>query len=149
MPVVRIYLPIGRRDLDDLVETGLLDASAASPREAFGVTEGLRSRATGLDVEELEYAAFADAVAASAAARSAPGARRVVAAADADPAWVVDRAGGAVSSLSVVAPVPGARIASFHVDEQAGVAGDSAATEAGELLWYDVTELDEVRRMLA
>lgn len=145
MPVVRIYVPIGRRDLDDLAEKGLLDAARTSPRHAFAVTDKLRSQAAGLDVEELEYSAFSDAVGASRGVRSSPEDRRIVAAADADPTWVVVREGGPASSVEVVAPVPLSRIASFHVDEGAGgLAGDD-----DDLLWYDVTELDEVRTLFA
>ena len=67
MPVIRVYVPIGRRDLDDLAERGALGVDRTSPRNAFAVTEELRSRAAGLDLEDLEFAAFSDAVAASAA----------------------------------------------------------------------------------
>lgn len=160
MPVVRIYVPIGRRELDDLAETGVLAADHTAPRDAFAVTDTLRSRAMGLDLEDLEYAAFSDAVAASGAARSRPDDRRVVAAADADPDWVVTRDAGPVSpvspvsSVDLVAPVPVNRIASFHVDENPVVGADVSEGRASEgdtdeLLWYDVTELDEVRDLLA
>ncbi|MDV3220052.1 DUF6912 family protein [Intrasporangium sp.] len=144
MPVVRIYVPIGRRELEDLAGQGLLDAAPTSPRHAFAVTDVLRSQAAGLDVEELEYSAFSDAVGASAGVRSSPEDRRIVAAADADPTWVVAREGGPASSVDLVAPVPLSRIASFHVDEGAG---EMAGGDADDLLWYDVTELDEVRTL--
>jgi len=146
MPVVRIYLPVGRRELEHLQATGTVDASPSSPRQGFAVTDELRSRTPGADVEELEYAAFADAVAASASARSAPGDRRVVAATDADPEWVSTGGGGAVSSVALVAPVPRSRIASFHVDEDRGVPDDGGQSD--DLLWYDVTELAEVCTLL-
>jgi hypothetical protein len=116
MPVIRVYVPIGSRDLDDLAEMGALDVDHASPRDAFAVTDDLRSRTAGLDLEDLEFAAFSDAVAASASARSRPGDRRVVASADADPAWVVGGDGRPVSRVRLVASVPMSRIASFHVD---------------------------------
>ncbi|HET6668260.1 MAG TPA: hypothetical protein VFG98_13365 [Intrasporangium sp.] len=146
MPVIRVYVPIGSRDLDDLAERGALDVDHASPRDAFAVTDDLRSRTAGLDLEDLEFAAFSDAVAASAAARSQPGHRRVVASADADPAWVVGGDGRPVSRVRLVASVPMSRIASFHVDEATGAATEA---EADDLLWYDATELDEVRARLA
>jgi hypothetical protein len=146
MPVIRVYVPIGRRDLDDLAERGALDVDHTSPRDAFAVTDDLRSRTAGLDLEDLEFAAFSDAVAASAAARSEPGDRRVVASADADPAWVLGGDGKPVSGVRLVASVPMSRIASFHVDEAAGAATELAADD---LLWYDATELDEVRALLA
>jgi hypothetical protein len=150
MPVVRIYVPIGGRELDDLAEKGGLDAARPTPRDAYAVTDALRSRAAGLDLEDLEYAAFSDAVAASAGARSAPADRRVVAAADADPTWIVAGEGGPDSSVQLVFPLPFSRIASFHVDENAGaVTGGPADDDADEMLWYDVTELDDVRGLLA
>ena len=145
MPVVRVYVPVGRQDLDDLAATGALAVDRSSPRNAFAVTDELRSRAAGLDLEDLEFAAFSDAVAASAAARSAPGDRRVVASADADPGWLLGSDGTPVSGVRLVASVPLSRIASFHVDETAGTAADA---EADDLLWYDATELDEVHRLM-
>ena len=54
--------------------------------------------------------------------------------------------GGPVSRVRLVASVPLRRIASFHVDESAEAAKD---VEADDLLWYDATELDEVRSLLA
>lgn len=146
MPVVRIYLPIGRRELDALATTGSLDASEADPRPAFAVTDALRVRAPGLDLEELEYAAFSDAVAAAASARARRGHRRVVAAADADPGWLSPRDGASVTAVHLVRAVPVNRVASFHVDEDEDQ-GESSGGD--ELLWYDVTELDEVRRLLS
>ncbi|WP_353511178.1 hypothetical protein [Intrasporangium sp.] len=146
MPVIRVYVPIGRRDLDDLAQTGALDVDRTRPRNAFAVTDELRSVAAGLDLEDLEFTAFSDAVAASGAARSMPGDRRIVVSADADPAWVLEGDGQPVSRVRLVASVPMRRIASFHVDETAGAAIDVGADD---LLWYDATELDEVRALLA
>ena len=68
--------------------------------------------------------------------------RRVVAAADADPAWVSPRDGAPVSKVVLTAPVPLSRVASFHIDDEVTAGMDE---EADELLWYDVTELDDVR----
>jgi len=48
--------------------------------------------------------------------------------------------------VRLAASVPMSRIASFHVDEVAGVATEP---EVDDLLWYDATELDEVRALLA
>ena len=112
------------------------------------MTDALHSRASGQDLEDLEFAAFSDAVAASAAARSAAGDRRVVASADADPAWVDWLTAGdgvPVSRVRLVAAVPMSRIASFHVDEAAGAAIDA---KVDGLLWYDATELEQVRALL-
>jgi hypothetical protein len=144
MPVVRVYVPLGRSDLDELATAGGLPAGPGAPRTAYAVTPGLEEAAPGLDVEDLEYAAFSDAVAAAGGARSAAGHRRVVAAADADTGWVAPRGGNPVSRVVLTAPLPLSRVASFHIDDE-GAGGDD---EADELLWYDVTELDDVRSLV-
>ena len=79
--------------------------------------------------------------------RSSPRHRRVVAAADADPGWVVHGAGEPSSGVALVAPLPLSRVASFHVDDEEAAVG-IADEELDELLWYDVTELDDVRSFL-
>lgn len=149
MPVVRIYLPLGRADLDELAASGALAASPTRPRPAHAVTPALEQSAPGLDVEDLEYAAFSDAVTAARGARTAPGDRRIVAAADADPSWLAaTTAGGqgnSPTSMALTDPLPVARVASIHIDEHNGVVEGTEAADADELLWYDVTELDEVR----
>ena len=144
MPVVRVYLPVGRADLDELATTGGLPAGPGTPRTAYAVTPGLIESAPGLDAEDLEYAAFSDAVSAAAAARTAAGHRRVVAAADADATWVAPRSGGLVSTVALTARIPLSRVASFHIDDEDAGPDD----EADELLWYDVTELDDVRSLV-
>lgn len=142
MPVVRIYVPLGAAALRALAETGALAASVDAPVEAFAVTDELSAQAPALDEEDLEYAAFVDAVAAAAARRDHRGDRRLVLAGDADPE--VLRAGvGAASAVQLVDDLPLSRIASFHVDE-AGPHTGAAQDEADSLLWYDVTELGEV-----
>jgi hypothetical protein len=142
MPVVRVYVPLGRAGLEELATVGSLAAGPGTPRIAYAVTPGLEQAAPGLDVEDLEYAAFSDAVDAAAGLRSVRSDRRVVAAADADPAWVSPRDGAPVSKVVLTAPMPLARVASFHVDDEVTSAVEE---EADELLWYDVTELDDVR----
>ena len=142
MPVVRVYVPLGRAGLEELAATGALAAGPGTPRTAYAVTSGLERAAPGLDVEDLEYAAFSDAVEAAGGLRSGRSDRRVVAAADADTTWVSPRDGAPVSKVVLTAPVPLSRVASFHVDDV--VTGD-VDEEADELLWYDVTELDDVR----
>ena len=142
MPVVRVYVPLGRAGLEELAATGALAAGPGTPRTAYAVTSGLEQAAPGLDVEDLEYAAFSDAVEAAAGLRSARSDRRVVASADADPSWVAPRDGAPVSKVVLTAPVPLSRVASFHVDDEVTGGVDE---EADELLWYDVTELDDVR----
>jgi hypothetical protein len=147
MAVVRVYVPLGRAALEELAATGSLPAGPGAPLPAYAVTPTLQSSAPGLEVEDLEYAAFSDAVAAAAAVRSSPRHRRVVAAADADPTWLVSGVGVPASAVVLVAPVPLSRVASFHVDDESAVG--VAEEEADELLWYDVTELDDVRSFLA
>jgi hypothetical protein len=142
MPVVRVYVPLGRAGLEELSSDGSLAAGPGTPRTAYAVTAGLERAAPGLDVEDLEYAAFSDAVDAAGALRSAPRDRRVVVAADADPGWVAPRDGQPVSRVVLTAPLALSRVASFHVDDEVTGGADE---EADELLWYDVTELDDVR----
>lgn len=146
MPVVRIYLPVGPADLAELAESGSLSATPAAPRVAYAVTPELERSAPGLDVEDLEYAAFSDAVVAAGAVARGAADRRVVIAADADPDWVV--AGKAqprdsVCAVTLTVAVPRARVASFHIDER-GASEARPTADADALLWYDVTELDEV-----
>ena len=163
MPVVRVYLPVGPVDLAELAERGSLSSAPAAPatpatpstpRVAYAVTPELVRVMPGHDVEDLEYAAFSDAVAAAGAARhpaGEPAHRRVVIAADVDPEWLA--AGkpksptDSICAVELTEPVPLARVASFHIDERAGSAHGAAAAvaSADALLWYDATELDEVR----
>jgi hypothetical protein len=46
----------------------------------------------------------------------------------------------------LTAPLPLARVASFHIDDEAAAGSEE---EADELLWYDVTELDDLLDELA
>lgn len=142
MPVVRVYVPLGRQGLEELAVAGSLPAGPGTPRQAYAVTPGLAKSAPGLDLEDLEYAAFSDAVDAAGALRAAPADRRVVVSADADPGWVAPREGSPVSKVVLTAPVPLSRVASFHVDDDVAPGVDE---DADELLWYDVTEIDDVR----
>ena len=136
MPIVRVYLPLDPATLSTLRNSGELGpapvnghaALASSPRPGIGN-----------DDEEREYAAWS-AAASDAAARAPEGTRRVVASADVDAA-VVERAAadGTAVELHTVVALP--RIASFHIDEEPG-------GEVADLLWYDVTELDDVIALL-
>lgn len=132
MPLVRVYLPLDAGALDTLRRTG-----EVGPAPVTGHTAVAPSPRPGLgnDDEEREYAAWS-AAAADAAALAKRGKRRVVASADVDTAVVnaTSEDGTAVELDSVVA-LP--RIASFHIDEEPG-------GEVADLLWYDVTELDDV-----
>jgi hypothetical protein len=142
MPVVRIYVPIGGEALHELARVGHVGASVDAPVAAFAVTEELTAQAPALDEEDLEYAAFVDAVAAAGTRRDHRGDRRLVLAGDADPESLRPAA-GAPSAVRLIDDLPLSRIASFHVDE-AGPHPGAVQDEADSLLWYDVTELAEV-----
>jgi hypothetical protein len=140
MPLTRVYLPLTPADLTGLAEGRPL---GPAPRNAHAVTPSLGKPGLVTDEEELEHAAW---VAATEEAIAAPGSaprRRVIAAADVDAAIVVHPTSPDVPSrVEVAAPVERRRIVSFHVDEVAG------STEPTDLLWYDVTELADVRALV-
>ncbi|HET8614914.1 MAG TPA: hypothetical protein VFL94_05250 [Actinomycetales bacterium] len=145
-----------------------------APVRARAVTPSLREWYAEGDLEELEYAASADAAHDSLRllARS-PGSRqrRVVVAADVPDATVrpeptsVDDAERSVVRLDQ--PVTLDQVVSMHVDDDVALADVAAAAAAvmaadggdddaafvvdgadgHELLWYDVTELDDVLRL--
>ncbi|MDQ2796583.1 MAG: hypothetical protein M3Y06_05385 [Actinomycetota bacterium] len=135
----RIYLPVTRQTLMSLRSGAGL---SGTPLLAFAVTEGLRQDNPGADEEQLEYLAFQDATAA------APGAQRVVAAADVDAEIVTDIVSGAhgpgSSAARVAGSVPLRLLASFHVEESPRAQG----SEPGAFLWYDATEIDAVVDLL-
>ena len=120
---MRIYLaacPAGVRTLKD---TGVVTAPG------YVVTSGMRGADPGADEEDLEYEA---ALLAEAALREA-GQVVVVIAAD-----VPDTGAGPEGDPRVdPGPVPVSSVVSFHVAEH-----DAPPDE--ELLWYDVTEIDDV-----
>ena len=159
---MRVYVPTTLAGL-----TALRDNGFAAPLVAHAVTGALREWYADGDAEELEYAAADEAAHASlrlvaAAAQSAP--RRVVVAADV-PDSAVSTGGGAYrSSVTVTVSVARDAVASVHVDDVLAVDAVAAAAAAlpaaddgdddaqftvdeasgHELLWYDVTELDDV-----
>ena len=130
--MVRVYVPLDLAALEDLRrrgEIGPVPVSAHAAVEAAGSS-------SGKDDEEREYAAWS-AAAADAAERAGGSGRRVVASADVDTAVVSRQDGDGSTAVELDAVVVLSRVASFHIDEQPG--GDTA-----DLLWYDVTELDDV-----
>jgi hypothetical protein len=146
VPLTRVYLPLTSADLDGLAAGRPL---GPAPLAAHAVTPALGRPGLVIDEEELEHAAWLAATEEAATTAGAPGAsgasprRRVIAAADVDAAVVVHPTTPDVPSrVEVGAPVERRRIVSFHVDEEAG------ATEPTDLLWYDVTELADVRALL-
>ncbi len=160
---MRVYLPTTLSALQALQQKGF-----SAPVPAHAVTPELREWYADGDADELEYAAADEAAEASLRLLAAdPGAvrRRVVVAADV-PDAAVRVVGGDASRSAVVVGVDVARgdVASLHIDD--GVATPDVARAADavpaadggdddarfavdgaaghELLWYDVSELDDV-----
>jgi hypothetical protein len=136
MPIVRVYLPLDPTTLSSLRASGELGPAPVAGHAALAPSS---RPGIGNDDEEREYAAWS-AAASDAAGRAPDGVRRVVASADVDAA-VVQRASGDDTAVELDAVVAQPRIASFHIDEEPG-------GEVADLLWYDVTELDEVLALL-
>jgi len=140
VPLTRVYLPLTAADLIGLAEGR---AVGPAPRAAHAVTAALGKPGLVTDEEELEHTAWAAAAQEAIGLAGTPPRRRVVAAADVDAAVVVHPTEPDVPSrVEVSAPVERRRIVSFHVDEEPGM------TEATDLLWYDVTELADVRGLV-
>ena len=160
---MRVYLPATVPLLRMLSrEGGLADIDVA-----YAVTPTLREAYLEGDLEELEYAAGADAARASLAllaADSTAPPRRVVVAADVPDAAATPDSGLGVAAVRLTAPVALDRVASIHIDEPeaeevvraavaalpAADAGDDDAeftvdeTEGFELLWYATQELPDL-----
>lgn len=149
---MRIYIAATAADLR---------ADELRPATVHAVTEGLRAALPGDDEETLELIALLAAADESVHLIGARGdvPRRVVLAADL-PDELLGRAPEDAIETALVpsAPVPWAHVVSVHVDEEeardevaAAAAGDADAFErSGErdLLWFDVTERDDVARDL-
>ncbi len=139
MPLTRVYLALTPADLDALAEEGTL---GGSPRRAHAVTPALGTPGLTTDVEQLEHLAWV-AAAEEAGRGAAAGTRRVVAAADVEVEAVRHPTSPDVPSrVEVTEPVSRRQVVSFHVDEEPDAGG------TGDLLWYDVTELDDVRALV-
>jgi hypothetical protein len=161
---VRVYIPATSTVLRALIDQGSL---SEVPITAFAVTPGLREWYVDDDIEELEYAASAEAARGSLRLLSddpAAARRRVVLAADVpdDVVAVRDDLDRGVVRLSD--PVPLAQIASVHVDDVEAEAdmrraaavidradlGDPEAEEAvddaegHELMWFATQEISMV-----
>jgi Family of unknown function (DUF6912) len=140
MPSTRVYLALAPEHLTALAEGG---AVGPAPLPAHAVTTALGKPGLITDQEELEHLAWLAAVE-DAGLHTGDAVRRVVAAADVDSGEVsVPAAVDVPSRVEVAVPVERRWIVSFHVDEEPG------ATEATDLLWFDVTELAEVRGLVA
>lgn len=151
-PVVRVYLPLTFAGLPALRADGL----GPAPLTAYAVTPGIVAALPDGDPEELEFVALSAAADASlellAAAPDAPRRRAVVAVDVPDMAVAPASAPDAhPAEVSVSAPVPRARVAALLVDEAAAaaavrraLAGDVAALDDVELLWFGLQELEDV-----
>ncbi len=140
MPSTRVYLALDPEQLTTLAEGG---AAGPAPLPAHAVTTALGKPGLITDQEELEHLAWLSAVEDAAQHSAAGSVRRVVAAADVDSADVrVPTPSDRASRVEVTVPVERRWVVSFHVDE------DPGATDATDLLWFDVTELDEVRALV-
>jgi hypothetical protein len=159
---MRVFVPGTLRLLRALREDGL-----PAPLAAHAVTGALREWYVEGDGEELEYAASSEAAAASlrllAVDPEAPP-RRVVVAAELPDEQVRPAAGSARSAVVVGVDLTADRVVSIHVDDEEAAADVAAAArsvpaadageeqaqltvedaEGHELLWYDVTELDDL-----
>jgi hypothetical protein len=160
--VTRVFVPATVPLLRTLREQGL-----RAPLPAHAVTGALREWYVEGDGEELEYAASSEAAAASLrllADDAAAPPRRVVLAAEVPDGQVRAVAGSPRSAVVLGEHLTVDRVVSIHVDDDEA-AGDIAAAvraipaadageedaqlavedaEGHELLWYDVTELDDL-----
>ncbi len=163
---MRIYLPA---TLPALAQAR--DHGAFQVEHGYAVTPMVREWYVDDDIEDLEFAALLDAARGSlellAHEPQAP-ALRLVVAADVPDAQVSlltpGRAGAERSAVRLTGPIPLRAVVSLHVDEsssqpiiQAAVqalpaanAGDDDAqfevsqAEGCDLLWFDITELDDL-----
>lgn len=163
--MTRVYVPSSLTALARIQENGHLESE--EQLEAHAVTPAVREWYVEGDQEELEYSALIDAAESSlgliASDPSTPR-RRVVIAADVPDGAVQPANHGTRSTVTITASVPLSMIVSIHVDEtdaektiinaadalEKARAGDDDAqflldeAEALDLLWYDVTEIDEL-----
>lgn len=170
--MTRVYVPTTLMGLARAQKLGTLDdvedlADPAEPRlPAHAVTGAVREWYVEGNLEELEYSALIDAAESSlrllAREPLAPR-RRVVVAVDV-PDSMVSPGGEHRSSVRISGPVELSRVVSVHVDEvesqdtiiaavdalAAAADGDDDArfqldeAEACDLLWYDISEIDDL-----
>jgi hypothetical protein len=160
---MRVYLPATVPGLARAREHGSVEGQVA-----YAVTPAVREWYVDDDVEDLEFSALLDAAQASLAllAQDAAAPRlRLVVAADVPDAAVKPVPGDEIrSKVALESGVPLTAVVSLHVDESsaqevisaavkalpAAQAGDEDAgfevseAEGCDLLWYDITELDDL-----
>jgi hypothetical protein len=165
---MRVYLPATSTTLATLAESGVL---GPAPLTGFAVTPGLREYYLDDDIEELEYAAAAEAARAALrliAVDPAAAKRRFVVSADVADGSVAVRDDLDRGVVRIAVEIPLAWCASVHADDadaEATVAlaaeqidaadlGDPAAEEAVddaegfELSWYATQELADLLAQL-
>lgn len=165
--MTRVYVPTTLTALAETAKRGVLNPGAAdtAPHPAHAVTSAIREWYTDEDAESLEFAALTEAAEASLRmlAEDPRSPRRVVLALDVPPTAI--RPGGPYrSSVTLEVEVSLTDVVSLHVDEPeaedtmlaaiaaltAADAGDEDAQflveEAGacDLLWYDISEIDDL-----
>ena len=165
--MTRVYVPTTLSALAGTAKQGVLnpDAADTAPLQAHAVTSAIREWYTDDDVESLEFAALTEAAEASLRmlAEDPRSPRRVVLALDV-PAQAVRPGGPHRSSVTLEIEVALSDVVSLHVDESeaedtilaaiaalgAADAGDEDAqflveeAQACDLLWYDISELDDL-----
>lgn len=132
MTSTRVYLTLTPQILDDLART-----RAVTGLHATAVTPALREAYPQEDDEGLEFEAMQEAAAASPVDQQV-----LVAAADLD--TNVTPALSSTPAAIELGEVGIDRVVSFHVGDPGETAGPDHVLE---LSWYDITELDEVRRL--
>lgn len=136
---MRTYLPASSAMLHGLLRERRLEASEDAPLTAFAVTPGLREWYVDDELEELEYAALAEAARASLRlldADPAAARRRVVIALDAPDGTIEVRDDLDRGVVRLRADVTLAQIASVHLDDgdaEAAVTAAAAAIIAADL----------------
>lgn len=168
---MRVYVPT---TLPGLAEVDASGGLGPEPYEAYAVTPALREWYVAGDLEELEYAAMAEAARASlrklTSEADAPR-RRVVVALDVSDSAVTQLStpldGGARGVVRVAAAARVADIAAVHVDGDGAVPDVTAAVDAfdaaaagdddaqfvvdgaedHELLWYASQEIPDLLRL--
>ena len=143
MPRRRVYVPLSPTQLDALAA-----GREAGPAPVIGYVApaGLAPSLVEEAVSIGDLVHIMELRAAQEATAFASGGRRVVGSADIDNALLEEVApvagGGAPVQVEIGGPIALRRFVAFHIDEEPG--GND-----GDLLWYDVTELADVRALLA
>jgi hypothetical protein len=167
--MTRVYVPTTLVGLARAQKLGTLDdpdSTVGAQLPAHAVTGAVREWYVEGNLEELEYSALIEAAEASLrllALEPLSPRRRVVVAVDV-PETLVSPGGEHRSSVRITGPIELSRVVSVHVDEvesqdtivaavdalAAAAGGDDDArfqldeAEACDLLWYDISEIDDL-----